>query len=162
MITQQEPRSRGKALQIRPADIADAPLMARWQQAMAQETEHKHLDGDTLRRGIELGVADPQRARYFLALRDGEPAGMLMLTREWSDWRCGWWWWIQSVYVAAEHRRQGVYRALYEHVLAAAKRDDEVCGLRLYVEKDNAAAQRTYLGLGMVDAGYLIYEAETR
>ena len=84
-----------------------------------------------------------------------------MLTYEWSDWRNGDWWWIQSVYVAPEHRRQGVYAALYAHVLAGARANPAVCGLRLYVERDNANAQCTYETLGMVDAGYRMYEATT-
>ena len=81
-----------------------------------------------------------------------------MLTTEWSDWRDGWWWWIQSVYVAPEARRGGVYRALYAHVLALAGERDDVCGLRLYVERENVNAQRTYEFLGMADAGYRMYE----
>ena len=90
----------------------------------------------------------------------GMPVGTLMLTSEWSDWRNGDWWWIQSVYVAPEHRRRGVYAALYRHVEALARATPGVVGLRLYVEKDNASAQRTYAALGMVDAGYAMYEAE--
>jgi ribosomal protein S18 acetylase RimI-like enzyme len=149
-------------LDVRPATDADVALMARWAEAMALETEHKQLDLETVTRGIAAGLADPQRARYFIATVDGEPAGTLMLTYEWSDWRNGWWWWIQSVYVAPSQRRKGVYRALYSHVLALARADSAVCGLRLYVERENTSAQRTYEFLGMTDAGYRMYEAETR
>ena len=92
----------------------------------------------------------------------GEPVGTLMVTKEWSDWRCGWWWWIQSVYVEPNHRRKGVYRALYDYILTLARADKEVCGLRLYVERENISAQRTYEFLGMVDAGYRMYEVDTR
>jgi len=146
-------------IKIRAAIREDIALMARWAQAMALETEHKTLNAHTLRRGIELGLDNPTRARYFIAERAGEAAGTLMFTSEWSDWRCAWWWWIQSVYVAPAHRRKGVYRALYAHVLAMAEATPEVFGLRLYVERDNADAQRTYLSLGMNDAGYLMFEA---
>lgn len=149
-------------LQVRTATDDDLDLMARWAQAMAIETEGKALDADTVTRGIAAGLRDPGRARYYVATVDGEPAGTLMLTTEWSDWRNGWWWWIQSVYVAPAQRRKGVYRALYSHVLDLARADPEVRGLRLYVEKENATAQRTYEFLGMVDAGYRMYEAETR
>ena len=149
-------------LDVRPATDADAALMVRWAEAMAFETEGKQLDDATVARGIAAGLADPQRARYFIATVAGEPAGTLMLTPEWSDWRDGWWWWIQSVYVAPAHRRKGVYRALYSHVLAQARADSGVCGLRLYVERENTNAQRTYEFLGMVDAGYRMYEADTR
>jgi GNAT superfamily N-acetyltransferase len=150
---------------VRDAVAGDAALLAAWAIAMAWETESKRLDPDTVARGVRAVFERPERARYFLAERandDGvvEPAGTLMLTREWSDWRCGDWWWIQSVYIAPAHRRRGVYRALYAHVLELAHATPEVCGLRLYVERHNAAAQRTYESLGMRDAGYLVLEDE--
>ena len=145
---------------VREATPGDVSLMARWAEAMAFETENKQLDLDIVSRGIGIGVADPSRSRYFMAQIDGEPVGTLMFTFEWSDWRCAWWWWIQSVYVAPVHRRKGVYRVLYAHVLELARQQDDVCGLRLYVERDNIRAQRTYESLGMKDAGYWMFENE--
>ncbi|MBC7656643.1 MAG: GNAT family N-acetyltransferase [Frankiaceae bacterium] len=150
------------AVVVRAANAGDVSLMARWAEAMAFETENKQLDLGIVSRGITIGVADPARSLYFMADIDGEPVGTLMFTFEWSDWRCAWWWWIQSVYVAPAHRRKGVYRALYAHVLEMAKARTDVCGLRLYVERENANAQRTYESLGMVDSGYRMYEAETQ
>ncbi len=149
-------------IQVRAADGNDVSLMARWAEAMAFETENKQLDRELVSRGIAIGVADPARARYFMATIQGEPVGTLMLTFEWSDWRCAWWWWIQSVYVAPEHRRKGVYRALYSHAQDLARAKSDVCGLRLYVERENINAQRTYEFLGMTDAGYRMYEAELK
>jgi ribosomal protein S18 acetylase RimI-like enzyme len=146
---------------IRAATAGDVARLRDWACAMALETEHKHLDPATVERGIHAVLEQPRRGAYFVADRDGVAAGTLMLTYEWSDWRNGDWWWIQSVYVAPEHRRQGVYAALYGHVLAAAKGDPAVCGLRLYVEHNNANAQKTYESLGMLDAGYRMYEATT-
>jgi ribosomal protein S18 acetylase RimI-like enzyme len=149
---------------IRAARPDDAGLLARWAIAMAWETEHKQLDADTVEHGVRALFEQPAHGRYFVAERvvDGAvvAVGTLMLTHEWSDWRCGDWWWIQSVYVDPAHRRGGVYRALYQHVRALAQATPQVCGLRLYVERDNAHAQRTYGSLGMVDAGYAIYEDE--
>lgn len=155
------------SFRIREAAPADLDLLAGWAQAMAWETEHKTLDDATVRAGIAAGIADPATARYFVAMRDtalaghevvGMPVGMLMFTREWSDWRCGHWWWIQSVYVAPGQRRLGVYAALHRHVEQLARATVGVVGLRLYVEKANADAQRTYAALGMHDAGYAMYE----
>lgn len=156
-------------LRIREAHAHDRDLLAQWAVAMALETEHKHLDEATVRAGVEAAIADPSKARYFVAVHESlvagretiaAPAGTLMLTREWSDWRNGDWWWIQSVYVAPEHRRQGVFAALYRHVETLARGTPGVVGLRLYVERENVDAQRTYAALGMVDAGYAIFEAE--
>ena len=143
---------------VRAARRDEADLLAAWAGAMAWETEHKRLDPDTVRRGVRRVFDEPGRGRYLVADRGGEPAGTLMLTYEWSDWRCADWWWIQSVYVPPEHRRRGVYAALYASVRGEAAARDDVCGLRLYVEKDNAGAQRTYAALGMQDAGYFMYE----
>ena len=94
-------------LSIRHAGVNDAELLASWAQTMAMETEHKQLDGDTVLKGVQAGIADPKRARYFIAMSGNRPAGTLMLTTEWSDWRNGNWWWIQSVYVDADARGQG-------------------------------------------------------
>ena len=151
-----------EAVRARPARPDDVSLMARWAEAMAFETEDKQLNPNTVGRGILAALEDPARSQYFIAEIAGEPVGTLMLTYEWSDWRCAWWWWIQSVYVAPGHRRKGVYRALYAHVLALAKAQDDVCGLRLYVERENINAQRTYEFLGMLDAGYRMYEVDLR
>lgn len=158
------PSDAGTPLAVRGARADDAALIARWMIAMAWETEHKALEPDVVARGVRAVFEEPARGRYFIAERiDDEriaTVGVLMLTHEWSDWRDGDWWWIQSVYVDPAHRRQGVYRALYEHVHALARATPGVCGLRLYVERANANAQRTYASLGMIDAGYAIYEDE--
>ncbi len=146
---------------IRAATVHDVLQLRDWAVAMALETEKKALDPGTVEKGIHAVLDEPRRGVYFIAERDGAAAGTLMLTYEWSDWRNGDWWWIQSVYVAPSHRRQGVYAALYAHVLAAARAEPGVCGLRLYVERDNRGAQQTYEGLGMADAGYRMYEAPT-
>lgn len=147
-----------EAIQVRPARTDDLSLMARWAEEMALETEDKRLDYATVSRGIRMGFDDPERGRYFIAETGGQPVGTLMLTFEWSDWRCAWWWWIQSVYIHPEHRRRGVYRSLHAHVLSLARAQPDVCGLRLYVDRSNIAAQRTYELLGMADAGYRMYE----
>ncbi|QOW19604.1 GNAT family N-acetyltransferase [Lysobacter ciconiae] len=153
---------------IRDAMPGDAELLAQWAAAMALETESKVLAPATILAGVSAGLLDPARARYFVAIASagmggGEvvrmPVGTLMLTREWSDWRNGDWWWIQSVYVDPGYRRRGVLSALYRHVEDLARQTEGVIGLRLYVERDNSIAQRTYAALGMADAGYRIYEA---
>lgn len=147
-------------IHVRDAGLDDLAWLTEAALAMALETEHKRLDPDTVRAGIAAGLSDAAKARYFVAECAGARAGTLMLTGEWSDWRNGAWWWIQSVYVMAAHRRRGVFAALYRHVEALARAAPGVIGLRLYVEQDNAAALRTYAALGMRDAGYRIYAAE--
>jgi len=144
--------------EIRLADAADAELLASWAQAMAMETEHKQLPAEIVLQGVKAGIADAKRARYFLAMAGDEPAGTLMLTTEWSDWRNGDWWWIQSVYVHPAFRRRGVFQQLYQHVKTMAEQSEGVCGLRLYVEHENKNAQKTYESLGMEDAGYKMME----
>jgi len=143
---------------VRPAAPSDADVLAAFNVAMAEETESLALDLATVRRGVAAVLADPTKGSYRVATRSGVVVGQLMLTLEWSDWRCGWWWWIQSVYVAPEARRLGVYRALHRSVLEDAARAGDVRGVRLYVEQDNARAQRTYESLGMTRGRYLIFE----
>lgn len=146
---------------VRAGTAADLATLCCFNAAMALETEALRLDPVTLERGVAAGLADPERARYFIAQSADAVAGCLMLTMEWSDWRAGFWWWIQSVYVAPEFRRRGVYRALHTHVAELAADAEGVVGLRLYAEHANAVAHRTYLALGMLDSHYQVFEQLT-
>jgi ribosomal protein S18 acetylase RimI-like enzyme len=121
-------------------------------------TEGRSLDREVLGRGVERALGDPSRGSYYVAELGDRVAGCLLVTREWSDWRDGWFWWIQSVYVHPDFRGRGVYSSLHEEVRAAARGAGDVVGLRLYVERHNERAQRTYRRLGMRDAGYLVFE----
>ena len=143
---------------IRPASLADLPLLADFAQAMALETEAKHLDRATVELGLAAVFARPGLAEYWVAEQAGRVVGCLMLTYEWSDWRNGLWWWIQSVYVVPEARRSGVFKRLYAHVRERCAADPGACGLRLYVEAQNLKAQATYRALGMADAHYRVME----
>ncbi|MCB1553557.1 MAG: GNAT family N-acetyltransferase [Xanthomonadales bacterium] len=147
------------SISVRPATLDDLSDLQAFASAMAWETEGKRLDPDTLRRGLQRVFAQPELAEYWVAVRNEAVVGTLMLTYEWSDWRCGLWWWIQSVYVPPEARRSGVFRALYRHAEARARETPGVCGLRLYVETQNLRAQATYRQLGMRDAHYQVMEA---
>ena len=142
---------------IRPGLPSDADTLTQYNAAMALETENHHLDLPTLSAGVRAALADPAKARYFVAEIEGRVAGMLMLTLEWSDWRNGEIWWIESVYVPPDFRRLGLFTALYRHVETLAKQSN-VIGLRLYVMQDNTNAQQTYRRLGMDLSGYLVME----
>lgn len=142
---------------IREADRDDAARIVLFNQAMARETEGRELDRKTLTRGVEALLKDPTRGRYFVAVKDEEVVGQVMITTEWSDWRNGQVWWLQSVYVSKRHRREGIYRMLHEHIWETAL-SEKVLGIRLYVERDNVAAQETYRALGMAVSQYLMYE----
>jgi ribosomal protein S18 acetylase RimI-like enzyme len=145
---------------VRPATVADAELLVEFNRAMAAESEDKGLDVAILRGGVEYLIAHPAEGFYLIAERDGQVAGSLMVTFEWSDWRCGRFWWVQSVYVVPGQRRRGVYRQMHEDVRRRALEDPLACGLRLYVERDNAGAMATYRALGMVETHYRLYEEE--
>jgi GNAT superfamily N-acetyltransferase len=149
---------------IRRAETDDAETLARFNEKMARETEDKTLDPEAIRAGVRSMLAAPERGFYLVAEREAggerEVVGSLMITTEWSDWRNGTFWWVQSVYVAPEARREGVYTRLYARVKDLATAEDDVCGLRLYVEKDNAPARRAYETLGMTQTSYRMYEEE--
>lgn len=150
-------QTQQQTVQIRAARPDDLDTLVEFNAAMARETEDKELDRAVLRAGTAAVLADPARGFYLVAECDGAVAGCLMITHEWSDWRNGDWWWIQSVYVAPAFRRRGVYRALHAETERRARATPEVIGLRLYVERDNHHAQRTYAALGMTPASYDIY-----
>ena len=149
---------------VRPrlAVAGDAATLAGFNQAMALETEARVLPDEVALSGVEAALRDSVHGFYVVAEVGREVAGALLVTYEWSDWRNGRIWWIQSVYVRPGHRRRGVYRALHEFVRGRARSTGGVVGLRLYVERENATAQRTYAALGMSETPYLVYEEALR
>lgn len=143
---------------IRQALAQDAAELAEFNIRMARETEGVELIPQVIRAGVDALIANPQRGFYLVVELDNGIQASLMVTNEWSDWRNGNFWWIQSVYVRPEYRRQGLYRELYERVKELAEQDESVCGFRLYVERDNRSAQQTYAALGMQETDYKIFE----
>ena len=146
---------------VRDARPADAPVIVEFNRCLALETEGKILDEAVLRSGVSRALGDPTRLRYWVAEHgnSGMVIGQAAISLEWSDWRDGWVWWLQSVYVAKPYRGSGVFRALYQHIEQEARGNPEVIGLRLYVEDSNRLAQRTYQALGMKPGGYTVFEA---
>jgi len=149
-------------LTIRRATLADADTIAAFNSAMAEETEGQPLPPATVAAGVRHLLSDPSLGVYYLAARDGSPVGQLLITYEFSDWRNGVFWWIQSVYVTPAARRTGVYRALHEHVAREARAAGNVCGLRLYTDRNNVVAQEVYRRLGLTPARYVMYETDWR
>ena len=147
-------------IDVRPAVAGDIDRLVEFNLAMARESEDKGLNAETLRAGVAAVLDQPANGFYLMAEADGQPAGALMVTTEWSDWRNGRFWWIQSVFVAPELRRMGIYSRLHDAVRRAAQADDQCCGLRLYVEKSNIGAQATYASLGMARTQYDLLEEE--
>ena len=148
----------GRAVKARLAVAGDAATLAGFNRAMALETEDKILADANLVAAVETVLRDSGHGFYAVADTGHELAGALLVTYEWSDWRNGRFWWIQSVYVRPEYRRQGIYRTLHEFVRDRARADGGVVGLRLYVERENVGAQRTYAALGMSETVYRMYE----
>jgi ribosomal protein S18 acetylase RimI-like enzyme len=145
-------------MKIRQATRSDIDSLIGFNEAMALETEGKKLFTGTLRKGVEAVFDDPHKGFYFVAENDDRVIGGLMVTLEWSDWRNAWFWWIQSVYVDPEYRGKRIYSQLYDFVKREAASAGNVCGFRLYVEKENVHAQRVYEKVGMEETYYLMYE----
>ena len=148
------------SIHIRPAALSDAETIAAYNAAMARETEHLELDQERLLEGVRAVLRDSSKGLYWVAEIDGRVIGQMMITFEWSDWRNGVFWWIQSVYVHPDFRNRGVFRELYGFVAEKARSAGDVCGLRLYVERENQRAQRTYERLGMKKTSYDAYEID--
>ena len=147
-------------ISIRRGKLADAETIAGYNAALAAETERLELDRDRLLLGVRAVLEDPAKGFYTVAETADTVVGQMMITFEWSDWRNGTFWWIQSVYVHPEYRRRGIFSRLHRQVLDEARKLGTVCGLRLYVEKENQQAQRTYQRLGMQKAIFDMYEAD--
>jgi ribosomal protein S18 acetylase RimI-like enzyme len=147
-------------MNIRLADKNDTDALVGFNHAMALETEGKALTNEILVPGVTAVFEDENKGFYVAAEVDGAVVGGLLVTFEWSDWRNGWFWWIQSVYIRPEYRGRSIYRAMYEFVKTLSDERGNVCGFRLYVEHDNLHAQRVYEKLGMKRSHYLAYEEE--
>lgn len=146
------------AATYRPATLTDWPAILEFQLAMARETEDLELDREICAKGVHAVFEHPARGQYYIGEKDGRVVGSLLITYEWSDWRNGMVWWIQSVYVAPEVRGQGIYAGLYAHVKQLAQADERVQGIRLYVDKRNTRAQQVYTRLGMNGEHYQVFE----
>lgn len=144
--------------EIREATPSDATTIAQYNSRMAEETEGRVLNPDIIGPGVLRLLENASRGRYWVAVAGGNIIGQIMVTYEWSDWRNGALWWIQSVYVHPDYRRSGIFTALYRHVESIARASD-ARGLRLYVEQNNARAQKTYVALGMVNPNYQVMES---
>jgi GNAT superfamily N-acetyltransferase len=145
---------------VKDAGPDDGPIIAEFNSRLAVETEDHVLDPDLIGPGVAALLQDATKGRYWLAEHNGQVIGQIGVTYEWSDWRNGMLWWIQSVYISQEMRRQGVFATLYRHVESLARATKGVCGLRLYVKKNNLRAQETYLALGMSRPGYQVMEID--
>jgi len=145
-------------MNIRRAVQSDSKALAEFNTNMARETEGIELIPSVIGSGVKVMIENPQMGFYLVVEDEGKIQASLMVTTEWSDWRNGLFWWIQSVYVNQQYRRQGLYRKLYEHVKSLAEAENHVCGFRLYVEHDNHIAQKTYRPLGMDETSYKMYE----
>ena len=145
---------------IRVAQLADAAVLAEHNVLLAKETEDLTLDPATTAKGVEAVLNDPSKGVYYVAEVDGAVVGQLLLTYEWSDWRNGSFWWIQSVYVKQEFRGRGLFRTLFEHLRELAGRRQDVRALRLYVHSENERARRSYERLGMKRSHYEVFDLE--
>lgn len=150
--------SGSAALIVRPAEIDDKPTLVAFNLAMAMESERLELDETVVTRGVEQLLRDATKGRYYVAEMDGSVVGQLMTTPEWTDWRNGWFWWIQSVYVMPQARSKGVFTALYRHVRQEAHAAENVRGLKLYVDRDNQPAIHRYHRVGMQESHYRLFE----
>lgn len=152
------PEGKDDRIKIRLARPRDAVKIARFNNAMAMETESRSLAEGTVVAGVKAVFSSNDRGFYVVAEHGEKVVGALMVTYEWSDWRNGFFWWIQSVYVEPDFRRRGVYRLLYSFVVDRAQRAGNVYGFRLYVERANEVAQKVYANLGMHETDYLMFE----
>jgi GNAT superfamily N-acetyltransferase len=147
-------------INIRQANPADGQVIAEFNLLLAIESEGLALAPATVSTGVAALLADAAKGIYYVAEVNGVVAGQLMITYEWSDWRNGNIWWIQSVYVRQEFRRMGVFRELFKYLHALARLQKEVCSLRLYMHSENHTARRSYEKLGMHKTQYEVFELD--
>ena len=146
-------------LKIREAVKSDITILAKNNQALAYETENTNLNLDIITSGVSNAL-NRKDCHYFVAEINKMVVGQTLITYEWSDWRNGLIWWMQSVFVLFNFRKQGIYKKLFNHIENLARNNPKVKALRLYVVKNNQSGIKTYEALGMKDSGYIVYEKE--
>ncbi|MFW2490729.1 GNAT family N-acetyltransferase [Clostridium chromiireducens] len=156
-ITNYENETFGK---IRKAEIRDLETVVKFNYNLAKETEDKELDLEILSKGVKSILTDSSKGQYYVYEVDNKVVGQIMYTYEWSDWRNGTFLWVQSVYVDADYRKKGIYKKLYHNIKNICDNDENIAGIRLYVEKENVNAKSTYKSLGMCECNYHMYEYE--
>lgn len=147
-------------IKIRKARLDDLETIVKFNYNLAKQTEDKELNFVILTKGVEAILKDSAKGQYYVYEIDNKVVGQIMYTYEWSDWRNGTFLWVQSVYVDEQHRRKGIFKALYNHVKQICDNDEGIAGIRLYVEKENHNAKTTYKSLGMCECNYNMYEYE--
>ena len=145
--------------EVSRGEVCDIDTIVQFQADMAMESEGCVLDKEKVTKGVTAAMLDDSKGIYWVAKYEGRTIGSLMITREWSDWNNEWYWWIQSVYVTPEYRKQGVYKAMYQKVKDAAK-ENNVSQIRLYADKTNLSAKKAYQSLGMHESHYLMFEED--
>lgn len=145
--------------EVSRGEVCDIDTIVQFQADMAMESEGCVLNKEKVTKGVTAAMLDDSKGIYWVAKTDERTIGSLMITREWSDWNNEWYWWIQSVYVTPEYRKQGVYKAMYQKVKDAAK-ENNVSQIRLYADKTNLSAQKAYQSLGMHKSHYLMFEED--
>ena len=145
-------------MDIRKAVLGDLDILVDFQYKMALESENLELDRVVLTEGVKNAIVDPNKASIYVAEEDGVILGSLMITLEWSDWRNGWVWWIQSLYVIPEFREKGVFKQMYSYLQEVVRGREDVKGIRLYVDQSNFRAQKVYQAIGMCGEHYTTYE----
>jgi GNAT superfamily N-acetyltransferase len=143
---------------IRKATARDIEIIAGFQKRLALETENYNLDLTIVKKGMQAMLDDPSKGIYFVAEVEGEIAGCHSITYEWSDWRNGMVWWLQSVYVVEQHRKNGVFKAMFDNLKNLIAADPGLAGLRLYVDKSNGRAMKVYAAMGMNGEHYSVFE----
>jgi len=145
-------------IHTRPSNEYDAPVISDFQVKMARETESLNLDIDTVYKGVTSVFKDSRKGKYYIATEENKIVASMLITYEWSNWRNNWVYWLQSVYVLPEKRGQGIFKQMYEYILLQVQENDEVAGLRLYVDISNIAAREVYNKLGMNGDHYQVFE----
>jgi len=145
-------------IEVRPASVDDVAFIVSGQLSMALETENLSLDMKTVSTGVKSVFDDPGKGFYVVAFYGEIRCGCLMITPEWSDWRNAWVWWIQSVYVLPEFRKNGIFSTMYSYIKLLVSHRNDVSGIRLYVDISNVAAQEVYYKSGMNGEHYRTFE----
>ena len=152
----EEPTPTERSYSVRDAKVTDFDALVAFTLREAQEAEAYAADEVAVRRGIAAAFDElPPPSAYWVAEFDGQVVASVSVVREWSNFRGGHYWWIQSIFILPTHRGGGVLEMLIDHVAVAA-RDAGALDLRLCAHESNARALQAYRRCGFAATPYVV------
>ena len=140
---------------------ADLPQLVELLGVLFTQEAELNPDPQKQRRALELILAEPSRARIYVAREAGTVIAMAALHFTTSTAEGGKVAWFEDCIVRPEYRRRGIGEALLAYVVAQARAEGAL-RVMLLTDGDNARAHALYRKIGFTDSAMLAMRLKLR